>query len=100
MLYSVFLSLLCSKVYGTFDWQLSKRLHSSPKAKAVLLPGPYLSGAAPDRVLVLPPAIVSLGRTRNIQEYKRVIAGLVQVRACCNRPAARRMHAHVARGCC
>ncbi len=43
------------------------------------MPGPYTRGAAPERVLKLSPS-VDLSRTHSLVEYKRIVAGLVQVR--------------------
>ena len=70
----------CSKVYGHFDWELSRLLHKDPAIDALLMPGPYVRGPAPERVLALSPD-VDLSRTRNLVEYKRIVAGLLQVGA-------------------
>eukprot|EP00798_Chlamydomonas_sp_ICE-L_P016459 gene16459-22679_t len=67
-----------SKVYGAFDWELSKKLHSVEVKSAKLTKGPYFMGRAPSKVLVLRPE-VDLSRTRNIAEFKRITASLIQM---------------------
>eukprot|EP00798_Chlamydomonas_sp_ICE-L_P027972 gene27972-8854_t len=67
-----------SKLWGGFDWKLSKALHSTPLSKKALAPGPYFTTDAPEKVLVLSPYI-DLSRTRNYTEFKRIQAGLVQL---------------------
>eukprot|EP00798_Chlamydomonas_sp_ICE-L_P007616 gene7616-771_t len=42
-----------SKIYGGFDWKLSRYLHSDPEANKKLAPGPYMAGVMPERVLVM-----------------------------------------------
>ena len=68
----------CSKIYGGFDWALSRFLHSDKDADAALAPGPYFTGKTPTRVLALHPD-VDLSRTRNLRDFKRITAGLLQV---------------------
>ena len=67
-----------SKIYGGFDWALSRFLHADKEADAKMAPGPYFTGAVPRRVIALSPDI-DLSKTRTLRDFKRVIAGLLQV---------------------
>ncbi len=67
-----------SKIYGGFDWKLSKFMHADEVASKELLPGPYFTGKTPTRVIMLSPAL-DLSHTRSLREFKRITAGLIQV---------------------
>ena len=68
-----------SKIYGGFDWKLSKFMHADEVAAKELLPGPYFTGKTPKRVIMLSPSL-DLSLTRHLREFKRITAGLIQVR--------------------
>eukprot|EP00798_Chlamydomonas_sp_ICE-L_P001116 gene1116-3949_t len=76
--------MAASKIYGGFDWALSKILHVDQSANEKMLPGPYMTGAAPDRVIALSP-MIDLSSTRSPREYKMIIAGLLQLAIISNR---------------
>eukprot|EP00798_Chlamydomonas_sp_ICE-L_P005226 gene5226-18456_t len=65
-----------SKIYGAFDWKLSKFLHANKESHAKLAPGPYLAGHIPTKVLPLSPSI-DTSKTRSLREFKQINAGLV-----------------------
>ena len=69
----------CSKLYGRFDWLLSKFLHNEdPEVHLDLPPGPYFSGKPASRVLAIS-TFIDLSRTRSAHEFQRIVIGLLQV---------------------
>eukprot|EP00798_Chlamydomonas_sp_ICE-L_P005227 gene5227-18457_t len=62
-----------AKIFGAFDWELSRFLHSDTEANKKMMPGPYFCGAPPLRVIALHPDI-DLSKTANLQEFNRIVA--------------------------
>ena len=69
-----------SKIYGGFDWKLSRFLHADSTVEG-LPPGPYAAGGTPARAIAFAPDL-DLSRTRSLVEHKRITAGLLQVGGC------------------
>eukprot|EP00798_Chlamydomonas_sp_ICE-L_P022985 gene22985-30173_t len=62
------------KLFGSFDWEASKALHSLPEHSNS---GPYFTGSMPQKLIALSPAI-DLSKTRSKAEYKRLLIALIQ----------------------
>eukprot|EP00798_Chlamydomonas_sp_ICE-L_P007561 gene7561-713_t len=60
------------KIYGYFDWSLSRSVHSSPEYNKAMTLGPYASGQIAKRVLVMSPH-VDLSNTQNQKDFRRIV---------------------------